>query len=192
MADAAGVGRRADIHLRPRTVRTVSGKQIDVLVIREMRQLVESDKVIRLALVFHAVLRMLHASGDDLRARREFPCVLRRVVFRTRHDARIVILRFLHQLAQLRKRLSQDQRLVVRHMHLTQRLDHKRVGLPASRRSAVERLVLSAAHKRCLTRLRLPDDITHLPLPAAALRRRRSYAIQGPRPGPASRSRGPE
>ena len=132
MPHVSGVRRRADINPRPRPIRAVSREQIHIFVVGEVRQLVKCDEVIRLPLVLRPVLRVLHRTEDDLRPGGECPGVGRCVVLRAVKCRRVIAQRLVDQLRELVVGLAENQRLVVRNIHLTQRLDHKRVALPAA------------------------------------------------------------
>ena len=137
MPHVSWVRRRADINPRPRPVRAVSREQIHIFVVGEVRQLVKCDEVIRLPLILRPVLRVLHRTEDDLRPRGECPGVGRCVVLRAVKCRRVIAQRLVDQLRELVVGLAEDQRLVVRNIHLTQRLDHKRVALSAASSSAI-------------------------------------------------------
>ena len=125
---AAGVCRAADVYPRPRAIRAVAREKIAVLFPRKVGQLVKCDKVIRLALILDLVLCILHRAEEYLRPARECPRVAAAVIARARIDARVVVQRLVNELGKLREGLSQDDRLVIRDIYLTQRLDDQRVG----------------------------------------------------------------
>ena len=130
MPHTARVCRAADVYPRPRPVRSVAGKKVAVFLPRKVGQLVESDKVIRLPLILDLVLCVLHRSEEDFRPAWECPRVAAAVVARARVDTRVVVQRLVNELGKLREGLSQDDRLVIRDIYLTQCLDDQRIGFP--------------------------------------------------------------
>ena len=124
----AGVRRAADVYTRPRPVRSVSGKEVAVFFPCKVGQLVECDKVIRLPLILDLVLCILHRAEEYFRPARECPCVAAAVVTRARIDTRVVVQRLVNELGKLREGLSQDDRLVIRDIHLPQCLNDQRIG----------------------------------------------------------------
>ncbi len=187
VAHAAGVGRGPDIDPGARPVGPVSGKQVVVLLEQEVRQLVEADEVVGLALVLHLVLGVLHGPEDNLGPAGEGPRVVPGVVLGLGEHPGVVVQRLVDQLRQLGEGLSQDQPLVVRNLHLPQRLNHQGVALAASGSAAVQGLILRPGHKHRLPGLRLPHHVSsHLPVsppaaaPRPALSRRRLSSPPGP------------
>ena len=81
----------------------------------------------------------------------------RGVVLCLRERPVVVHLALVHQIRKLRVGLAQDQRPVVRNVHLPQRFDHQRVALAAACCTAVQRFRFRAAHKFGLPRLGPPD-----------------------------------
>ena len=126
----AGVRRAADVYARPRTVRSVAGKEVAVFLPCKVGQLVECDKVIRLPLILDLVLCVLHRAKEYFRPAWECPRVAAAVVARARIDTRVVVQRLVNELGKLREGLSQDDRLVIRDIYLTQCLDDQRIGFP--------------------------------------------------------------
>ena len=81
----------------------------------------------------------------------------RGVVLCLRERPVVVHLALVHQIGKLRVGLAQDQRPVVRNMHLPQRFNHQRVALAAACCTAVQRFRFRAAHELGLPRLGPPD-----------------------------------
>ena len=80
------------------------------------------------------------------------------VVLRLRESPAVVHLALIHKIGKLRIGLAQDQRPVMRDMHLPQRFNEQRVAFAAARRAAVQCLRLRSAHKFQLPGLRLPHN----------------------------------
>ena len=157
VADPAGVGGGADVAPSPGPVGSVTGKKVAVLLVGELGQLVEGDKVVGFALVVELVLGVLEVAEHDLRPRREPPRVGGGVIPRLGKDPGVVSLRLFHQLRELRICLAQDQRLIMRDVHLPQSLHYQRIGLPATGRAAVQSLILWTRHKSLLAGLWCPN-----------------------------------
>ena len=172
MAHAPGVGRGPDVDPRARPVWAVAGKQIAVLLPCEVGQLVKSDEVVRLALVFDLVLGVLHRSKQDLCPGGEGPGVAAPVIPGLWECSWVVVQGLVDQLRQLGKGLAEDQRLVVRDVDLSQRLDHQRVALPSAGGSSIQRLILRPGHKCRLPGLGPPHDVSHLRSPPGSQPRR--------------------
>ena len=157
VTDTAGVCRSPQIDARTRAGRTVSREQIEVFVLGKVGQLVERDVVVGAALVFKTVVCVLHRAETDLRTRRKTPLVPGFTPLRSGKRAAVVSLGLVDELGQLGVSFSEDERAVVRDMHLPQRLNHQRFTLTAARRAAVQCLVLEAGKKDFLPLLRAPE-----------------------------------
>ena len=160
VTDAAGVCAGADVDARPRPIRTIAGKQVAVLVPCEVRELVERNVVVGFALIFGAVLCVLHRAEIDLRAGRELPKMLAVVVPRARIGQCVVAQALFDELREVRVGFSEDKALVPRDFDLPQRLSNKCVALAAACGAAIQSLIFRASHESSLFRLWLPNDLT--------------------------------
>ena len=97
-----------------------------------MGQLIKADEVVGLALVIGAVLGILHGAKVDLGPAGEVPHMGRGVVLRLWKGPAVVHLAFVHQIRQLRVCFAQDQRSVMRNIHLTQCLDDQCIAFSAA------------------------------------------------------------
>ena len=163
----------------PGSVRPVSRAHVDVLAEHKVRQLVELDGIERAALVFVLVFLVLHVPELDFRPARESPHVLAAVEPGSWKRSRIIPLGLAQQLLKLFVCLTQDQRPIVRDVHLPQRIDDQHLRLAAAGRAADEDLVLASSQHLFLRLLRFPDDVIQVEppsrSPAAGSRRTRPY-----------------
>src|SRR5699024_3858427 len=157
VAHPAGVGGVPHIHPRAGPGGAVAAHHIGVLLPFKVGQLVEPVEVERFALIIGPALGVLHRAEVALRPAGEYPYMARRVVLSPRERPAVVVHALVHQVAQLGERLAQDQRPVVRDVHLPQRFDHQRVAFSAARRAPVQGFRLGPLHKGPLPRLGLPD-----------------------------------
>ena len=158
VADAAGVRCGTHIHPGARPGGAVTAHHVAVLVPLKVGQLVKADKIVGLALIVGAVLGVLHGAEPDLCPAGKDPYMRGSVVLRLRESPAVVHLALIHKVGKLWVGLAQDQRPVMRDMHLPQRFDEQCIALAAARRAAVQRLRLRSAHKFQLPGLRLPHN----------------------------------
>ena len=158
VADAAGVGGGTHIHPGARPGGAVAAHHVAVLVPLKVGQLVKADKIVGFALIVGAVLGVLHRAEPDLCPAGKDPYMGGGVVLRLRESPAVIHLALIHKVGKLRVGLAQDQRPVMRDVHLPQRFDEQRIALAAARRAAVQCLRLRSAHKFQLPGLRLPHN----------------------------------
>ena len=157
VADAAGIGGGPHVHPGARAGGTVAAHHVAVLFPFKVGQLVKADKIEGLALIIGTILGVLHGAKVNFCPAGEVPHMGRGVVLCLRERPVVVHLALVHQIRKLRVGLAQDQRPVVRNVHLPQRFDHQRVALSAACCTAVQRFRFRAAHKFGLPRLGPPD-----------------------------------
>ena len=125
MPYAAGVRRRTDITSDALVRCSASGLQIGILRVREMGQLVESDILVLMSLIFCLVRFPVHWAKQYLSAAWECPDRLTRVKFCARNGARDKAQRFIHQFLQLLIRPPENDAFIIRLVNLPQRFHQK-------------------------------------------------------------------